>query len=147
LARSPRVSKACCYGEVFPDPEIKAAAELNQIQLTGVQTKGVTERAIYFGLLSFEALIRNQARHLYPRVDRQELTQKWFSAALYPVEALEEYRFFELASKKSVETLATRFFTFEIELLIEDSRKHESAFGYFVAQYYSGIVLVRLWTA
>jgi len=128
----------------FPDRETKVAAELHQMQLTGVHAEGLVERTLYFGLLSFCVLCSNQARHLYTRVDRQELTEKWFSAALYPVEALEYYRFFELAGRKTVETFATRFFISEIEPLIKDSSRHEGAFRYFVSQYYSGMVLGQI---
>ncbi len=129
----------------FPDRETKLAAELHQIQLTGVAAEGVVERSLYFGLLSFCAICYNQVRHLYRRVDRKELTEKWFSAGLYPMEeVLEEYRFFELVSKKTVQTLAQSFFISEIEPLIRDSSRYEGAFQYFVAQYYSGIVLGQI---
>ena len=129
----------------FSNEESRTAAKRFQNDFTSVETEGIEEKALCFGLLSFYGLYSNKVRHLYyASVNRDEIAKKWNSAALYPEKALEEYRFFEFASKKIVEHFADVFFQTEILPHVKDPHKQPHALQCFISQFYSGILLGQI---
>ena len=128
---------------LFGAEAMNYAAPRLQREQTSITDERATERAIYFGLMSFTIMISNNHRDRYPRIDIDELAKRWLSQAFKPMESLEKYDLFRVARPR-IETLAKHFLIRHVEPNVTDNRKADDALGWFATQFLSGVLLGQI---
>lgn len=128
---------------LFSAEAMNYAAPRLQREQTSITDEGATERAIYFGLMSFTVIIVNKLRNRYPRINLDEVAERWLSQALRPMDSLERYDLFRAARPK-IETLAKQFLIKHVQPSVTDDRKMDDALGWFATQFLSGVLLGQI---
>lgn len=120
------------------------AAPRLQREQTSITDERATERAIYFGLMSFTVIMFNNHRDRYPRINFDELAERWLSQAIKPMESLKSYGIAVTAALPKIETLAKHFLIMHVEPNVTDKRKMDDALGWFATQFLSGVLLGQI---
>lgn len=128
-------------GERVFSAEENAIALRFQREQTGIMDELATQRAMYFGVMSLTVFRFNKERHRYAVLDLDELGQRWLSQAFTPMESLIGYGDSFEGIRPQIEMLAKNFVTRYVEPKLTDKSKLDDAFGWFITQFLSGVLL------
>ena len=112
----------------------------------GVEDDQISEKAIYFGVMGFSTLVVAKRRDNYSTIDFDELSELWFTQALFPVEALKKYGFFDLVNIKGLDLLLQGFLRLHVQPLVRSPQKMTEALSHFETQFFSGVLLGQIVT-
>lgn len=129
---------------LFGDDAIEYAALRFQREQTSITDERATERAIYFGIMSFTIIIFNKFRERYAGISLDELGENWLSQALTPMESLEKYGTLIQEARPRIEALAKHFLIRHVEPAVTDKSKMDDALGWFATQFLSGVLLGQM---
>lgn len=129
---------------IFGADAIENAAPFFQRDQTSVIDETASDRAIYFGLLSFTIAINNKQRGRYLTLSLDEITEFYRVQAFTPSEALASYGEYYQKASPAIEKLGNLFLVHHIEPKITDPKKLDDACEWFSTQFLCGVLLGQI---